>query len=125
MGDITKNFDRKEFACHGEGCCGHSAPISIKLVHALQELRDIAGMLVVDCGFRCNMHNAAISHAQNSQHPLGTAADIRSPYHTPDLLADMAETVGLFYRGGIGIYNWGIHVDIRTDGSARWRENET
>jgi uncharacterized protein YcbK (DUF882 family) len=123
MGDLSKNFDRAEFACHGDNCCGKSAPVCDELIDAIQQLRDIAGPLIVDCGFRCNVHNAVISHAANSQHPLGTAADVRSETKKPDELADLAETIGSFNRGGIGVYSNFIHVDVRRSGRARWTEN--
>ena len=124
MGNLSKNFDRSEFECHGENCCDHSAPISDDLIYGLQELRDkIDAPIHVNCGFRCNRHNKKISHAENSMHTLGLAADIWSPAKTSRALADMAETIGVFQRGGIGIYKNFIHVDVRKTGKGRWHDD--
>ena len=35
MGDLSKNFNRSEFACKGKNCCGHSAAVHPDLVDAL------------------------------------------------------------------------------------------
>ena len=40
MGDLSKNFNRSEFACKGTNCCGHSAAVHPELIDALQALRD-------------------------------------------------------------------------------------
>ena len=40
MGDLSRNFDRSEFACRGDNCCGHSSPIDPDLIAALQLLRE-------------------------------------------------------------------------------------
>lgn len=126
MGDLTLNFSRHEFACRGMGCCGHSAPISMKLVNALQELRELVGQpLKIESGFRCLTHNREVDSDDDSQHPLGLAADVRTPPGmSPDQLAVLAERVDEFARGGIGIYptQHFIHVDVRPDGPARWRK---
>lgn len=143
MGDLTANFDRREFACRGFRCCGHSAPIAPQLVIALQALRDKlshdAGLQIpiyVTSGFRCRTHdiNLAIGRgtspvfaaARNSQHCLGTAADVTAPSVGPDALAAAATTIPAFRDGGIGRYTGSrhnaVHLDVRTDGPARWTE---
>lgn len=121
MGDLTKNFNRAEFACKGANCCGHSAPVSVRLVNALQTLRDKLGVpLTINSGFRCVKHNAAVGGKPNSQHLYGTAADVACPKgYTPKLLAQTAEELCLF--DGIGIYhnkNF-VHLDVRGV-KARW-----
>ncbi len=128
MGDLTRNFSRSEFRCRGLTCCDHSAPISLALVEALQELRDKvatvqvrAGFAEADaalhptCGFRCLAHNRTIEKSSDeSQHVLGLAADIMPPrFMRPERLAEIAETVPAFQRGGVGIYYWGVHFDVR------------
>jgi len=60
MGDLTRNFSRSEFACP---CCGR-ADVDMRLVEALQELRDLAGVPVrVNSGFRCAKHNREVGGA--------------------------------------------------------------
>ena len=121
MGDLSTNFSRHEFACHGDHCCDHSAPISTELVSALQSLRETIGQsLTVSSGFRCRKHNRAIHGSKDSQHCLGMAADLDVPENlTSEELAQAAEQIPAFYRGGIGVYATWIHVDVRGT-RARW-----
>jgi uncharacterized protein YcbK (DUF882 family) len=123
MGDLTKNFDRKEYACRGKSCCGGSAPVMPALAAGVQRLRDLAGVpLKMSCGFRCNRHNAEVGNSSpDSQHTLGAAADVLvPPGWTADRLAALAETIDAFRDGGIGVYESWVHVDVRP-GRARWR----
>lgn len=119
---MSKNFTREEFACQGNGCCGHSSPISYELVDALQELRDIVGTsLTINSGFRCKVHNSKIGGASESIHCLGLAADVKTPSGmTDEKFYKLAEKVKAFRDGGMGIYNGRIHVDVRRSGKARW-----
>lgn len=116
---LTPNFKREEFACKGQSCCGGSAPVSINLVLALQALRDrIDQPLTITSGFRCIKHNAAVDGAKTSQHLYGTAADIAVPKGLSPLeLYRLADESGLF--DGLGLYDWGVHVDVRGT-KARW-----
>lgn len=123
MGDLTRNFSRSEFACKGANCCNRTAPVLPELVHALQELRDQVGTpLVITSGFRCRTHNKAVSGSLDSQHCLGTAADVLCPKgFTPQRFAELAELIPAFRDGGVGVYpedNF-IHVDVRGS-KARW-----
>ena len=124
MGDLSRNFDRSEFACRGDNCCGHSAPIDPDLIAALQLLRDrIARPLTITSGFRCNRHNAAVGGADNSLHTLGMAADVIPPESiSPEQMAAIAEEIDRFKNGGIGIYPKWVHLDVRKNGKARWRK---
>lgn len=104
---LTKNFLRKEFACHGIDCCGHSAPIDIILVKKLQILRAILGPLTVTSGFRCIIHNTKIGGVEDSEHTKGRAADILI---TTDNMYQAVKTLNIF--GGIGRYDTFIHLDV-------------
>jgi len=118
MGDLTKNFSRREFACH---CCGE-VRVDMRLVDALQKLRDACGVPIrVVSGYRCPKHNAEVGGAKNSYHMRGMAADIEVGDWDVYRMALLAEQIGEFRGGGLGIYpeQGFIHVDVR-DARARW-----
>jgi len=122
MGDLSKNFSRYEFACH---CgCGFDQVDSV-LVRALQTLRDrIARPIHVLSGCRCRDHNQAVGGSPKSQHLIGRAADIMAVRLKPRDLAAVALGIEEFARGGIGIYPWGVHLDVRPDGPSRRAHGE-
>lgn len=123
MGDLTKNFSRREFACHGEGCCGHSAPINLFLVEGLQIARDrIASRIVVNRGFSCLTYNRILGSDDTSQHPKGNAADFFSPEYDLVKLYEEILNIPRFALGGVHLYldRGFIHADVRPDGPARW-----
>lgn len=116
MGDLSKNFNKKEFACK---CCGVSKA-SKKLVDGLQELRDLVDRpITIVSGYRCKKHNINVGGATNSQHVLGNAADIKIDDMTIDEIIDAVEKIDVFKNGGIGRYRSWVHVDVRS-GAARW-----
>lgn len=120
MGDLTKNFDKKEFMCK---CgCGKYNP-DPKLISGLQELRDLIGEpIVITSACRCEKHNKAVGGVSNSLHLRGKAADIYVKSLTPRELAKFAKQIPVFYNGGIGIYETTkkfVHVDVRGY-FARW-----
>lgn len=116
MGDISRHFSSKELGCK---CgCGYCNPAA-ELVMRLEEFRANCGNrpVYINSCCRCVKHNAAVGGAKNSQHVKGYAADIKKfPDMSVDEMARIAEQTGF---GGIGKYNWGIHVDIRKI-PARW-----
>lgn len=120
MGDLTKNFSRWEFRCRcGRRDCD-AAPLDMRLVTALQALRDLIGAPIhINSGVRCVRHNRRVGGVRNSRHLEGIAADIRCDELTPVELKKFAEEIPEFANGGIGIYDWGIHVDVRGR-RARW-----
>lgn len=121
MGDLSKNFSMKEFACK---CgCGFDNP-DPRLIEALEDLRERLGVpLTLNSACRCAKHNKAVNGSPKSQHLEGTAADVRvPPGHSVDSLTWHAENVKAFANGGIGKYpqkNF-VHVDVRTTGRSRW-----
>ena len=116
-------FVEKEFACNH---CGKlpSYGMSEILMDKLNELRGLVGYpIYVTSGYRCPEWNSECGGVDNSQHVLGTAADIYCEHITTKKLAEYAEQVGF---DGIGIYydDEFVHVDCRNDGRSpnyyRW-----
>jgi len=113
---LAPNFHLKEFACH----CGKCATVLISPTQVvnLQRLRNAVGRpITITSGYRCAKHNAAVGGVAGSQHPLGTACDIKVAGLTPAQVAEAAEKIGF---DGIGIYRTFVHLDSRGT-HARWR----
>lgn len=112
----SEHFSDEELACH---CCGEGADlVSDRLLNLLEQLREnIGGPIEISCAYRCPEHNAEVGGVPNSQHVLGTAADVQTPdyewCHTPEQLKWYCEQLPF---DGIGLYDWGCHVDVREGG---------
>ena len=113
MGDLTKNFNKKEFACR---CCGQvKVNKDSELVKKLQLFRDnINKPVKIISPYRCPKHNRAVGGAKASQHMQGIAVDITVSGVTYADLVWLAHELGF---NAIGIYpdqNF-VHLDIRRD----------
>lgn len=124
--DEIQYFKREEFHCRcgGKYCNGFPVEPDETLVRKLDEFRRRLGVPVriVDAGgsgVRCPQHNKNVGGAVASQHLYGLAADCHSS-KSPEEMYRVAEEV-LQGTGGLGIYRWGIHFDVRT-GKSRWDE---
>lgn len=75
MGDRTKNFSGKEFACR---CgCGYERA-EARLVAMVQKIRDAMDEpLRVTSGCRCATHNQKVGGVPESWHTQGLAADLQ------------------------------------------------
>lgn len=113
-------FGRHEFACKCGKCGGFPVEPSPALLKILDQIREHFGKPChVNSGVRCLQHNRNVGSSDTSQHVYGTAADIATiEGTTPAEMYAYAETL-LPNTGGIGIYPWGIHVDVRKN-KARW-----
>ena len=126
MSRLSQHFTRREFACKGEDCCGHSAPVNLQLVFALELLRaETEKPLVINSGFRCKTHNEVIGGAENSQHCLGTAVDIKTPMgYSDNQFFEICKALNLngeFIFSAVGLYEGRIHLDIRiTEKQITW-----
>ena len=114
---LTKNFQVKEFAC-----TDGTDPIFIAkmLPVVCQYIRVRVGKgTVINSSYRTPAKNKSVGGTEYSQHLYGTAADLRTPAgFTPAQLAAFAREVMPDW-GGVGIYDWGIHVDVREE-KADW-----
>ena len=112
-------FSKEELSCH---CCGELPPngMDTRLLQLLDDIREFVGSPVeISCAYRCPSHNAEVGGVENSQHVLGTAADVLVPDGmTVSALAELAESCG---ADGIGTYptDGFVHVDTRGY-TARW-----
>ena len=121
--DEIEFFDREEFCCQcgGKYCNGFPVEPEEKLVRIVDEIRRRLGVPVQivtagGSGVRCPTHNANVGGVKNSEHLYGRAADLHAPVSLA-VLKQVAEDV-LDGTGGLGLYDWGIHVD--TGKYSRW-----
>lgn len=114
MGDLSRNFNRSEFACKCQ--CGQDT-VDSELLNILQSVRDKFGPVVITSANRCESHNAKEGGSKNSQHLRSRAADIQlCNVVYQDVVDFIAEE---FPDTGIGAYSGFIHVDSRGT-RARW-----
>ena len=114
----VKYFGRHEFACKCGKCGGYPVEPKEAFLRKLDAFRERVGEPVyINSGIRCPAHNAAAGGADDSRHLYGDAADIRCDGKTPEQLYEIADEI--FCDGGVGLYDWGIHVDARGH-RARW-----
>ena len=121
--DDIEFFKREEFRCKcgGKYCNGFPAEPSEQTARYADEIRRrLKVPLPVNSGLRCEVWNRLNNGASQSQHMTGHACDLGAPAGvTPEEMYRVAEEV-MGDTGGIGIYDWGIHIDDRTT-KARWR----
>lgn len=117
----SKHFTRAELECK----CGCAVPALVEkeltiLAKGLERIRKQLGPLSILSGYRCKTQNDKVGGARNSQHLLGTAADLLVPHGKQNQYVAAALRVKMFHDGGIGVYpNGGVHVDHRGY-RARW-----
>ena len=113
---LTTNFRVREFACQDGS---DTIFVSTELASVLQKIRTHFGKPVtINSAYRTEAHNRKVGGSTFSQHKYGVAADIVVQETAPAQVARYAETL-MPKKGGIGLYNWGVHVDVRANRS-RW-----
>jgi uncharacterized protein YcbK (DUF882 family) len=119
MGDLSKNFSRKEFACKCKNDCNHDT-VDVDLLSVLQTTADYFDSAVtITSAHRCAQHNDAVGGSKNSQHLRGRAADIVVFDVAPNKVQNYLLRV---YNDqyGIGRYDHFTHIDTRSGPAARW-----
>lgn len=118
QGYITKNFRYSEFECKCGKC--KSQKINSSIVAFAQQIRDYFGKpVIVNSGYRCREHNVKVGGVSKSQHVNGNALDIVVKNVSPIEVAKYCETIGI---KGIGVYQWGCHIDTR-DTKSFWKND--
>lgn len=75
-----KHFKFEEFRCR---CCGGLPPLARSNIEALVDnvldpaREQLGRSIIVNSGYRCQMHNVEVGGVPASQHLRGEAADIR------------------------------------------------
>jgi uncharacterized protein YcbK (DUF882 family) len=112
-------FRRSEFACSCE--CGFNA-VDVDLLDILTKVREEFGPVIIHCACRCKKKNDEVGSKDSSQHLRGLAADFHINGVEAETIAYFAD--GLMPdSGGVGIYEWGVHIDVRQK-KARWNNKE-
>ncbi len=124
MGDLTRNFSRREFASRFEGVTTPAPlPQVQRLADQLQVLRDAIGVPIhINSGYRTLAHNRSVGGVKDSRHLVGDAADISSRGMAPLDVYCATEVLirqGRMNQGGLGAYVYHTHYDTRGSRS-RW-----
>lgn len=109
--NVSAHFKVKEFACQ-DGSDAVFIARELPMVCEYIRMRCNKG-ITVNSAYRTPTHNKKVGGVDDSQHLYGTAADLKTPSgYTPAKMAAIAREIMPDW-GGVGIYNWGIHVDVR------------
>ena len=112
---LSTHFKVKDFKCNDGS---DTILISSELVKVLEQIRSHFNAAVyINSAYRTESYNKKVGGATNSQHRLGTAADIRVSGVTPSKVYSYADK--LLTTGGVGSYSTFTHVDVRSNRS-RW-----
>ncbi|OON87820.1 YcbK family protein [Pyramidobacter sp. C12-8] len=111
---LSPHFAKDECVCRcGCGLC-NATP---RLLALAGKIRDLLGEpMIVTSVCRCRKHNAKVGGSPRSKHLSGRAMDFYckrlSPQAVYDAIVRAWENGELSELGGIGLYNWGVHIDI-------------
>lgn len=112
---LSPHFAKDECACRcGCGLC-NATP---RLLMMAEKVRDLLGEpMIVRSVCRCAEHNAKTPGASpTSKHLAGKAMDFYcrrlSPLAVYNVVAKAWRDGRLPELGGVGLYDWGVHIDI-------------
>lgn len=118
MGKISEHYKREEFQCKCN--CGFNA-VDFELLEVMEKIRKYWGRpVLVHCADRCLQHNRSVGSKDTSKHVRGLACD----FHIEEIshINVYNHLEKMFHdKYGIGVYDWGVHIDVRPD-KARWDE---
>lgn len=109
-------FKLSDFACP---CCGSNL-MDLEFLKLVDAFRGELGFpLIVDSGYRCPKHNAAVGGVKNSMHVKGRAVDWKMLAIHPAMRPKLVALAPKYFRGiGVGISL--VHTDNRDGKPARW-----
>ena len=113
---LSAHFAVWEFACKDGSDAVLVAP---RLVMVLESIRSHLGITDIHSAYRTPQYNIEVGGSPHSQHCYGTAADISVRGVSHKKVAEYARQLMPDW-GGVGIYSWGVHVDVR-EVKADWR----
>lgn len=101
------------------GCGFRSMDYELKLIVDDMNVRFGDKSFKVTSGCRCAKHNAKVGGEPNSQHMQANAVDLA--FEQVQAKEDSWHYLNFKYgsKFGIGIYDWGLHIDTRPTKS-RW-----
>jgi len=115
MGDLSEHFSKDEMKCK---CCGELI-VDPKLLMYLEVLREKVGSPInVHDAYRCEKHNKEVGGEPASQHLTGKAADIDIEGLDAAHIFNICRLYRIF--SGIGLYDWGCHLDVRDGEFVTW-----
>ena len=126
---ISPHFRWREFACKEDNQILCNEEVIFFIQTMLEDFRDwYRRPININSSYRTWTHNKAVGGAPRSQHLKGIAVDIPFPKEEtilPDWNEDKhledVKTVWFAIcdiyniNGGVFFYNWGFHLDARTD----------
>lgn len=124
MGDLSKNFDYKEFECP---CCGASGTVQDGMGVIGELVRHFNGdkITTINSGYRCYNHNERVQMDADEHYIPGTSQSKHMEGIAGDFKVDNPSMVAMRLdklfpdQLGIGVYSSWIHVDLRQE-KARW-----
>lgn len=107
---LADKFLVKEFACKDGS---DTIFVAEKLPMVCQYIRmRVNKPIKINSAYRTTEHNEREGGEEFSMHLYGAAADLKCPAGTtPKQMASIAREIMPNF-GGVGIYSWGIHVDV-------------
>lgn len=115
-------FNSNEFADKGGAKSPFFLNVQPEVIVLANAIRSAFGApLIVSSGYRSPERNAATPDAaSDSKHVLGLACDLCPEKENMKNLNRLHELALLLNpAGGVGLYDWGVHIDCRME-KARW-----
>ena len=114
---MSRNFTWSELACP---CC-NKCQMNPVFMDRLQVFRDLYGKpITIVSGYRCPLHNKAVTGSPRSDHLRGEAVDIRVNYKTSSELYRIRELAFKLEFNGLGFGKNLFHLGIRPGEGKSW-----